>query len=37
NERALRDTVHQSEVTTVIIYNPETNEEEQRDIISEDL
>ncbi|CAF1232029.1 unnamed protein product [Rotaria magnacalcarata] len=37
NERALRDTVHQSEVTTVVIYNPETNEEEQRDIISEDL
>ncbi|CAM4910631.1 unnamed protein product [Rotaria socialis] len=37
NERALRDTVHQSEVTTVVIYNSETNEEEQRDIISEDL
>ncbi|CAF0827890.1 unnamed protein product [Adineta ricciae] len=37
NERALRDTVHQSEVSTVIIYNPETHEEEQRDIISEDL
>ncbi|CAF2321068.1 unnamed protein product [Rotaria sp. Silwood2] len=37
NERALRDTVHQSEVTTVVTYNPETNEEEQRDIISEDL
>ncbi|CAF1030600.1 unnamed protein product [Rotaria sordida] len=37
NERALRDTVHQSQVTTVLIYNPETNEEEQRDIISEDL
>ncbi|CAF0758520.1 unnamed protein product [Rotaria sp. Silwood1] len=37
NERALRDTVHQSEVTTVVIYNPETNEEEQRDIISEDI
>jgi predicted P-type ATPase len=37
NERALRDTVHQSEVTTVVIYNPQTNEEEQRDIISEDL